>query len=105
MTGAKSITWVAIVNITALLEHIMTSGRIGNGEAGGSSSVNDFKSLSSSVDWLSREMLEMRLQGKVDHEDRVSFFLFMPVIFGHFFSFFLCEPKYTVFFSLVSVIA
>ncbi|KAK2647253.1 hypothetical protein Ddye_022448 [Dipteronia dyeriana] len=39
---------------------------------GSSRSVNGFKSSSSSVNWLGREMLEMRLQDKVDHdEDRV----------------------------------
>lgn len=43
--------------------------------AGSFRSVNGFKSSSSSsVDWLSREMLEMRLKDKTDHhdEDRVS---------------------------------
>ncbi|OWM84870.1 hypothetical protein CDL15_Pgr027657 [Punica granatum] len=51
----------------------MASARMGNGGAGSSRSVNGFKSSSSSVDWLSREMLEMRLQDKVDHdEDRES---------------------------------
>lgn len=56
----------------------MASARIGNGGAGSSRSVNGFKSSSSSVDWLSREMLEMRLQEKVDHDqDRVSLFILM----------------------------
>lgn len=54
----------------------MASTRMGNGGAGSSRSVNGFKSSSSSVDWLSREMLEMRLQDNVDHdEDRVSLFI------------------------------
>ncbi|KAK4792081.1 hypothetical protein SAY86_022516 [Trapa natans] len=45
---------------------------MGNG-AGSSRSANGFKSSSSSVDWISREMLEMRLQDKMDHaEDRES---------------------------------
>lgn len=51
----------------------MASASLGNGGAGSSRSVNSFKSSSSSVDWLGREMLEMRLRDKVDHdEDRVS---------------------------------
>lgn len=54
----------------------MASARMGYGGAGSSRSVNGFKSSSSSVDWLSREMLEMRLQDKVDRdEDRVSLFI------------------------------
>ncbi|KAG6780145.1 hypothetical protein POTOM_012999 [Populus tomentosa] len=32
-------------------------------------SVNGFKSSSSSVDWLGREMLEMRLRDKVEHDE------------------------------------
>lgn len=52
----------------------MASASLGNGGVGSSRSVNGFKSSSSSsVDWLGREMLEMRLRDKTDHdEDRVS---------------------------------
>ncbi|CAK7357154.1 unnamed protein product [Dovyalis caffra] len=51
----------------------MSSASLGNGGVGSSRSVNGFKSSSSSVDWLGREMLEMRLRDKVDHdEDRDS---------------------------------
>lgn len=51
----------------------MASASLGNGGVGSSRSVNGFKGSSSSVDWLGREMLEMRLRDKVDHdEDRVS---------------------------------
>ncbi|KAM1023782.1 hypothetical protein ACFX2A_045612 [Malus domestica] len=47
----------------------MASAGLGNGGVGSSRSVNGFKSSSSSVDWLGREMLEMRLQDKPDHDD------------------------------------
>ncbi len=51
----------------------MASASLGNVGVGSSRSVNGFKGSSSSVDWLGREMLEMRLRDKVDHgEDRVS---------------------------------
>ncbi|XP_021285854.1 shaggy-related protein kinase kappa isoform X1 [Herrania umbratica] len=51
----------------------MASASLGNGGVGSSRSVNGFKSSSSSVDWLGREMLDMRLRDKVDHdEDRDS---------------------------------
>uniref|UniRef100_A0A2N9EJP7 non-specific serine/threonine protein kinase n=1 Tax=Fagus sylvatica TaxID=28930 RepID=A0A2N9EJP7_FAGSY len=51
----------------------MASASLGNGGVGSSRSVNGFKGSSSSVDWLGREMLEMRLRDKVDHdEDRDS---------------------------------
>ncbi|OAY45035.1 shaggy-related protein kinase kappa isoform X1 [Manihot esculenta] len=52
----------------------MASASLGNGGVGSSRSVNGFKSSSSSsVDWLGREMLEMRLRDKTDHdEDRDS---------------------------------
>lgn len=54
----------------------MASASLGNGGVGSSRSVNGFKSSSSSVDWLGREMLEMRLRDKVEHdEDRVSWFI------------------------------
>lgn len=65
----------------------MASASLGNGGVGSSRSVNGFKSSSSSVDWLGREMLDMRLRDKVDHdEDRVSssfyngFFFFGGVV-------------------------
>ncbi|KAG6781893.1 hypothetical protein POTOM_011278 [Populus tomentosa] len=47
----------------------MSSASLGNGGVGSSRSVNGFKSSSSSVDWLGREMLEMRLRDKVDHDE------------------------------------
>ncbi|KAL7175422.1 hypothetical protein ACSBR2_029090 [Camellia fascicularis] len=50
----------------------MASTSVGHGGVGSSRSsrtVNGFKGSSSSVDWLGREMLEMRLRDKVDHED------------------------------------
>ncbi|CAI0439520.1 unnamed protein product [Linum tenue] len=48
----------------------MASASLGNGGVGSSRSVkNGFKSSSSSVDWLGREMHEMRLRDKVDHDD------------------------------------
>lgn len=52
----------------------MASASLGNGGVGSSRSINGFKGSSSSVDWLGREMLEMRLRDKTDtDEDRVSF--------------------------------
>ena len=54
----------------------MASASLGNGGVGSSRSVNGFKSSSNSVDWLGREMLEMRLRDNSDHdEDRVRNFL------------------------------
>ncbi|EXB64104.1 Shaggy-related protein kinase kappa [Morus notabilis] len=51
----------------------MASASLGNGGVGSSRSINGFKSSSSSVDWLGREMLEMRLRDNSDHdEDRDS---------------------------------
>ena len=48
----------------------MASASLGNGGVGSSRSVNGFKtSSSSSVDWLGRGMLEMRLRDNVDHDD------------------------------------
>nr|XP_016483636.1 PREDICTED: shaggy-related protein kinase kappa-like [Nicotiana tabacum] len=47
----------------------MASTGLGHGGAGSSRSANGFKSSSSSVDWLGREMLEMRLRDRVDHDD------------------------------------
>lgn len=65
----------------------MASASLGNGGVGSSRSVNGFKSSSSSVDWLGREMLEMRLRDKVDHdEDRVRIlhvFIVSPMEFLH----------------------
>lgn len=60
----------------------MASASLGNGGVGSSRSVNGHKSSSSSVDWLGREMLEMRLRDKIDHdEDRVSCLLSVAGIF------------------------
>lgn len=74
----------------------MASASLGNGGVGSSRSVNGFKSSSNSVDWLGREMLEMRLRDNSDHdEDRVRNFLhvtcflvlaFCLVLFSFFFS-------------------
>ncbi|XP_031739583.1 shaggy-related protein kinase kappa isoform X1 [Cucumis sativus] len=51
----------------------MASASLGNGGVGSSRSINGFKGSSSSVDWLGREMLEMRLRDKTDtDEDRDS---------------------------------
>ncbi|CAN1305906.1 Shaggy-related protein kinase kappa [Linum perenne] len=47
----------------------MASASLSNGGVGSSRSINGFKSSSSSVDWLGREMLEMRLRDKVEHDD------------------------------------
>ncbi|KAF5946753.1 hypothetical protein HYC85_016981 [Camellia sinensis] len=47
----------------------MASASLGNGRVGSSRTVNGFKGSSSSVDWLGREMLEMRLRDKVDQDD------------------------------------
>ncbi|XP_039000396.1 probable ethanolamine kinase [Hibiscus syriacus] len=41
----------------------------GIGGVGSSRSVNGFKSSSSSVDWMGREMLEMRLRDKVENDE------------------------------------
>lgn len=52
---------------------LMASAGLGHGGAGSSRSANGFKVSSSSVDWLGREMLEMRLRDRVDpDDDRVS---------------------------------
>ena len=52
----------------------MAAASLGPGGAGSSRTANGFKGSSSSVDWLGREMLEMKLRDKVDHDDdRVSF--------------------------------
>ena len=54
----------------------MASASLGNGGVGSSRSANGFRGSSSSVDWLGREMLEMKLRDKVEHdEDRVSCFV------------------------------
>ena len=50
---------------------------VGHRKVGSSRTVNGFNESSSSVDWLGREMLEMRLRDKdkVEHdEERVSYF-------------------------------
>ena len=60
----------------------MASASLGNGGVGSSRSINGFKGSSSSVDWLGREMLEMRLRDKTDtDEDRVSFWILVIYIF------------------------
>lgn len=52
----------------------MASFGLGHGGAGSSRSSNGFKGSSSSVDWLGKEMLEMRLRDRLDpDDDRVSF--------------------------------
>jgi len=57
----------------------MASASLGSGGVGSSRSVNGgFRGSSSSVDWLGREMLEMRLR---DHEDdRVSTLINLPFL-------------------------
>lgn len=47
----------------------MASTGLGHGGAGSSRSANGFKSSSNSVDWLGREMFEMRLRDRADHDD------------------------------------
>ncbi|GFZ09559.1 shaggy-like protein kinase 41 [Actinidia rufa] len=47
----------------------MASASLRHGGVGSSRTTNGFKGSSSSVDWLGREMLDMRLGDKVDHED------------------------------------
>lgn len=48
----------------------MESAGLGHGGAGSSRSANNgSKVSSSSVDWLGREMLEMRLRDRVDPDD------------------------------------
>ena len=70
----------------------MASASLGNGGVGSSRSVNGFKSSSSSVDWLGREMLEMRLRDKVDHdEDRVSSSIYIYIYFGGWVGLNLCK--------------
>lgn len=52
---------------------LMASASLGNGNGNGNGGVGSsrsaFRGSSSSVDWLGREMLEMRLRDKVDHDD------------------------------------
>lgn len=49
---------------------LMASAGLGHGGAGSSRSANNgFKVSSSSVDWLGREMLEMRLRDRVEPDD------------------------------------
>ena len=57
----------------------MASASLGSGGVGSSRSVSGgFRGSSSSVDWLGREMLEMRLR---DHEDdRVSTLINLPFL-------------------------
>jgi hypothetical protein len=70
---------------------LMSSASLGNGGVGSSRSVNGFKSSSSSMDWLGREMLEMRLRDKVDHdEDRVSCHVIEAFVLYYYEVFFFC---------------
>lgn len=63
----------------------MASASLGNGGVGSSRSVNGFKSSSNSVDWLGREMLEMRLRDNSDHDDdRVSISIQFGICFSSF---------------------
>ncbi|KAI8024024.1 Shaggy-related protein kinase kappa [Camellia lanceoleosa] len=50
------------------LPEVIEEDSLGNGRVGSSRTVNGFKGSSSSVDWLGREMLEMRLRDKVDQD-------------------------------------
>ncbi|PWA21314.1 Protein kinase, ATP binding site-containing protein [Artemisia annua] len=51
----------------------MASASLGHGGVGSSRTAGGFDESSSSVDWLGREMLGMRLRDKADHDDeRVS---------------------------------
>ena len=60
----------------------MASASLGNGEVGSSRSINGFKGSSGSIDWLGREMHEMRLRDKTDtDEERVSFWILVVYIF------------------------
>lgn len=55
----------------------MDATGIRNGEPGSSMTSNGHKGSSSSVDWLGKDMLELRLGDRSDREDdRVSFFRF-----------------------------
>ncbi|GFP95088.1 shaggy-related protein kinase delta [Phtheirospermum japonicum] len=47
----------------------MASAGLGHGGAGSSRSANGYKVSSSSVDWLGREMLEMRLRDRAETDD------------------------------------
>lgn len=59
----------------------MASASLGSGGIGSSRTVNGFKGSSSSIDWLGREMLEMKLRDKVDHDDdRVSFYILYHIL-------------------------
>lgn len=48
---------------------VMASASLGNGGVGSSSRSAALRGSSSSVDWLGREMLQMRLRDKLDHDD------------------------------------
>ena len=55
----------------------MDATDIGNGQPGSSMTSNGHKGSSSSVDWLGKDMLELRLGDRSDREDdRVSLFRF-----------------------------
>ena len=47
----------------------MASAGLGHGGVGSSRSAKGFKGSSSSLDWLGREMLAMRLRDRVDHDE------------------------------------
>lgn len=48
----------------------MASASLGPGGVGSSRAMNSFKASTSSVDWLGREMLEMRLRdNRLDQDD------------------------------------
>lgn len=56
----------------------MAFASMGPGGVGSSRTVNGFKGSSSSVDWLGREMLEMKLRDKVEQDDeRVSCYILL----------------------------
>lgn len=58
----------------------MASAGLGHGGAGSSRSANGLKVSSSSVEWLGKEMLEMRLRDRVDtDDDRVHIYMFIDL--------------------------
>ena len=67
----------------------MASASLGNGEPGSSKAANGHKGSSSSVDWLGKEMLELRLRDRVDDDDRVSFYAIVH------FCFMCCQQELT----------
>lgn len=64
----------------------MASASIGNGGPGSSMASDGHKGSSSSVDWLGKEMLELRLGDRMDNDDdRVSFNSFYLTHFYYYF--------------------